>query len=69
MRTKLGLRSTWFTWEINKDHITFITRGYGHGVGMCQYGANHLAKEGQTYDQILKHYYRGVEIINIDSSM
>lgn len=69
LRTKLGLRSTWFTWEINKDHITFITRGYGHGVGMCQYGANHLAKEGQTYDQILKHYYRGVEIINIDSSM
>ena len=65
LRTKLGLRSTWFTWENNKDHITFTTRGYGHGVGMCQYGANHLAKEGKTYDQILKHYYTGVEIVNI----
>lgn len=63
LRTKLGLRSTWFTWEINKDQITFTTRGYGHGVGMCQYGANHLAQEGQTYKQILKHYYKGVEIV------
>lgn len=64
-RTKLGLRSTWFTWEINKDNITFTTRGYGHGVGMCQYGANHLAKEGKSYDKILKHYYTGAEIVKI----
>ena len=63
LRTKLGLKSTWFTWEINQEGITFTTRGFGHGVGMCQYGANHLAIEGKTYSQILKHYYTGVELI------
>jgi stage II sporulation protein D len=65
VRAKLGLKSTWFTWQINKDSITFITRGYGHGVGMCQYGANAFAREGKTYDQILKHYYQGVKIVKI----
>jgi len=65
IRTKLGLKSTWFTWEINKDSITFITRGFGHAVGMCQYGANEFAKQGKTYNQILKHYYRGVKIVKM----
>jgi len=67
IRTKLGLKSTWFNWQINENSITFITRGYGHAVGMCQYGANQFAKSGKTYEQIVKHYYQGIEIIQLKS--
>ncbi len=63
LRSLLGLRSANFTVEIT-DSVTITTKGYGHGVGMSQYGANHLAKMGYTYDQILKKYYTGVEIAN-----
>ena len=42
--------------------VTFSVTGYGHGVGMSQYGANALAKQGKTYDEILKWYYTGVEV-------
>jgi len=59
VRAKLGLKSTLFTWQVNSDNITFITRGYGHAVGMCQYGADDFAKQGKKYDEILKHYYQG----------
>jgi len=65
VRAKLGLKSTWFTWQVDQGNITFTTRGYGHAVGMCQYGADDFAKKGKTYDQILKHYYQGVEIVNL----
>ena len=46
--------------EGNKINIT--TTGYGHGVGMSQYGAQGMANEGYKYDEILKHYYSGVKI-------
>ena len=65
VRTKLGLRSTDFTITINEDDITITTKGYGHGVGMSQYGANGMAKEGYTYNEILNHYYQNTEIKNI----
>ncbi|KJS85462.1 MAG: hypothetical protein JM58_08460 [Peptococcaceae bacterium BICA1-8] len=65
VRTKLGLKSTWFTWRIDTNNITFTTRGYGHGVGMCQYGADGFAKQGKKYDHILKHFYQGVEIVKM----
>ncbi len=65
VRTKLGLRSTDFTITLNESDITITTKGYGHGVGMSQYGANGMAKEGYTYDEILKHYYQNTEIENI----
>ena len=61
LRSLLELRSANFMVEIS-DVITITTKGNGHGVGMSQYGANHLAKLGYTYDQILKKYYTGVEI-------
>ena len=50
--------------EIKKENENIIinTKGYGHGVGMSQYGALSMAKKGYKYDQILKHYYTGVEI-------
>ncbi|NCU16282.1 stage II sporulation protein D [Pallidibacillus pasinlerensis] len=62
IRNKLGLRSTDFTWELSGQNVVIITKGYGHGVGMSQYGANGMAKSGKTFEEIVKHYYQGVEI-------
>ncbi len=63
--TKLSLRSNCFTITQNETKIIIKTKGYGHGVGMSQYGALGMAKEGYTYDKILKHYYVGTEIKKI----
>lgn len=60
--TKLSLRSNYFDIVQNQNNITITTKGFGHGVGMSQYGANGMAKEGYKYDQILKHYYKNTEI-------
>lgn len=65
MTSKLKLKSTFFNIVRNDSNITINTKGYGHGVGMSQYGANGMAMEGYKYDDILKHYYSGVEIIKI----
>ncbi len=65
IRSKLGLRSTDFDLNISDTEITFVTRGYGHGVGMSQYGANGMAKENYTYKQILEHYYQNTKIEKI----
>ena len=61
-RTILGLRSTDFDITLNENNIVITTRGFGHGVGMSQYGANEYAKQGWSYSQILKHYYTGISI-------
>ena len=63
LRKVLGLRSTNF--KVRKDendNVQFNTIGYGHGVGMSQEGANQMASEGATYEEIIKHYYTGVEV-------
>lgn len=60
--SKLNLRSNYFEIIQNENNITITTKGFGHGVGMSQYGANGMAKEGYKYDQILKHYYQNTEI-------
>lgn len=62
---KLNLRSNFFNINQNGDNIKIVTNGYGHGVGMSQYGALALSKKGYKYDQILKYYYTGVEIKKI----
>lgn len=62
VRDALGLRSSDFTWERKGSHIVIQTKGYGHGVGMSQYGADGMAKEGKSYKDIVTHYYQGVEI-------
>lgn len=62
VRDRLGLRSTKFTWDIEGDTVTFTTTGYGHGVGLCQYGAKGMAEHGYNYSVILGHYYSGAEI-------
>lgn len=65
IRKKLNLRSTDFNIKIDDENIIITTTGYGHGVGMSQYGANGMAKEGFNYVGILKHYYSDVEISKI----
>lgn len=59
---KLSLRSTDFQIELLGDIIEITTKGYGHGVGMSQYGALGMALEGYTYDEILSHYYKDTKI-------
>lgn len=59
---KLGLRSRDFDMWIENDTLYIQTRGWGHGVGMSQYGANGMAKEGYKVEEIIKHYYQGVTI-------
>jgi len=65
VRDLLGLRSTSFTWKAEGDFVYFTTTGYGHGVGLCQYGAKGLAEHGYDYRTILGHYYSGVELTDI----
>ncbi len=62
VRSLYSLRSASFTVEATAEGITFRVTGYGHGVGMSQYGANALAKEGKTWQEILLWYYTGVTI-------
>jgi stage II sporulation protein D len=69
IREKLGLKSSDFTWERKGDNIVIHTKGYGHGVGMSQYGANGMAAEGNTYKDIVKHYYTDVDITSTDSTL
>lgn len=64
-RTLLGLKSTNFEIVKENEKIKFKVKGYGHGVGMSQTGANTLAKEGKNYEEIVKHFYIGVEISEI----
>ena len=59
---RLSLRSNDFTIQKNNENITITTKGFGHGVGMSQYGANALAKRHKTYDEILKYYYQGTNL-------
>ena len=63
IRTALNLASSDFTVAASGESVTFTTNGYGHGVGMSQYGANGMAKEGYTYKEILAHYYTGIRVL------
>jgi stage II sporulation protein D len=62
VREMLGLRSTCFDMTVEGGRVKVVTVGYGHGVGMCQYGAKGMALQGKSHLEILKHYYTGVEI-------
>ena len=62
VRSIFGLRSASFTAEAGDGKITFYVTGYGHGVGLSQYGANAMAEAGSTWREILEHYYTGVTI-------
>lgn len=60
--SKLSLNSTYFEIIQDGSKVIIKNKGYGHGVGMSQYGAEGMAREGYTYDQILKYYYKDIEI-------
>ena len=62
LRTLLGLRSASFTISFTDDTVVFSVTGYGHGVGMSQYGANIRAQQGKTYEEILTYYYTGTTV-------
>ena len=62
----LGLRSSFFEITKNDNQIIVHTKGFGHGVGMSQYGAYGMAKNGSNYQEILKYYYQGVDIKKIE---
>lgn len=64
-RALFGLKSTNFKIVNEGKTIKFCVIGYGHGVGMSQTGADSMAKSGANYEQIIKHFYTGVEIINM----
>lgn len=61
-RTALGLNSALISWRIDGDAVYFQTRGKGHAVGLCQYGANGMARAGKNYREIVAHYYTGTVI-------
>ena len=66
VREALGLRSSCFSVEKEGDGYLFTVLGYGHGVGMSQYGAAFLAEEGKTYRQILEYYYQGISFEKLE---
>lgn len=65
VRKLLNLRSTDFEIKQVGENFNIITRGYGHGVGMSQYGANELAKSGKSYKDILAYYYKNTRLVNL----
>ncbi len=62
VRAALGLRSACFDWELQDGSFVFYVTGYGHGVGLSQYGADAMAESGADYKAILTHYYTGVTV-------
>lgn len=65
IRSLFGLRSTYFSLTEEGDNMVFTTKGYGHGVGMSQEGANYMALQGKKCEDIIKHYYTDVSIDGI----
>jgi stage II sporulation protein D len=65
VRTIFALKSANFTINVTENDVKFSVIGYGHGVGLSQTGADSMAKQGKKYEEIIKHYYTGVEIVNM----
>lgn len=67
VRTLFGLKSSNFTISFADEKFTFTTKGYGHGVGMSQYGADYMARQGKNYKEILSHYYPDTMLTTLQS--
>lgn len=65
IRSKLGLKSTLLEFKTEGNSLVIASRGYGHGVGMCQYGAGAMAREGKKCSEILTHYYQGISFASL----
>jgi stage II sporulation protein D len=66
LRTMFDLRSAAFTVDYADNAFTFTVRGYGHGVGLSQYGAQAMAKAGSGFEEILEHYFPGTELVKAE---
>lgn len=64
-RQRLGLRSSRISWLREETSYTFTSVGYGHGVGLCQYGADGMAKQGYKAQEIIQKYYTGVQLVRV----
>ena len=60
------IKSTNFKIQIKDKIILFQGKGWGHGIGMCQWGAYHMARKGWTAEEILEYYYPGAEIVRLE---
>ena len=69
IRADLGLKSTWFSIEPQGINMVFKGKGYGHGVGLSQQGAIRMALLGYSYIDIIKFYYKDVDIVNYEELM
>jgi stage II sporulation protein D len=65
IRNVFNLRSTFFSITTNGKQLNLSGRGYGHGVGMCQEGAMNMARKGYKFDEIIRYYYKDVDIIPV----
>ncbi len=65
-RQLFNLPSTYWEFQINTNDLIINSRGYGHGVGLCQYGANGMASDGKNYKEILSHYYKDIKIYKLN---
>lgn len=65
LRRQLNLPSQWVSFKVGLQQTEITTRGYGHGLGMCQYGADGMAKQGKSYEDILNHYYQHIQIYKL----
>ena len=68
IRSLFNLRSANFKLTYNNGIFTFDVKGYGHGVGMSQYGSEYMAMQGENWEDILKWYYKGAQIVNFDNN-
>ena len=69
LRSALGLNSAYFTFSFADGKFTFDVKGKGHGVGMSQYGADYLARQGKSYEDILKYYYSDVAVAALEKTI
>lgn len=67
VREDLKLKSTFFTVTTTGDQVVLNGRGFGHGVGLCQEGAMHMARQGKNYTDILRHYYTDVHLVDVNT--
>lgn len=67
VREDLKLNSTFFTVTTQGDQVVLSGRGFGHGVGLCQEGAMHMARQGRSYMDILRHYYTDVHLVDVNT--
>lgn len=65
-RSLFNLPSTYWKFKTDNNNLIISSKGYGHGVGMCQYGAGGMAQSGKSYRDILSYYYKGTEIYTLD---